>query len=128
MTRGLLIGKNYEAGPDYRGVWGLYGSFDYIAPQAYRVSSTALSLGTTRLSGSSLTTRSLRRGLTKVATVDRNMAYMCFLPYAGRGWAVFDFAGLVGRFLISVPACRSASRTSKSACKFIQNCGLVPNQ
>ncbi|MEP7182889.1 MAG: DUF3943 domain-containing protein [Betaproteobacteria bacterium] len=46
MTRGLLVGKDYEAGPDYRGVFGLYGSFEYIAPQTYRVSSTALSLGT----------------------------------------------------------------------------------
>ena len=47
LTRGLLIGKDYEAGPDYRGVWGIYGSYDYIAPQTFRVSSTALSLGTT---------------------------------------------------------------------------------
>jgi hypothetical protein len=47
MTRGLLVGRAYDAGPDVAGVWGLYGSFDYIAPQVYRVSSTALSLGTT---------------------------------------------------------------------------------
>jgi hypothetical protein len=47
MTRGLLYGKKYEAGDDYRGVWGLYGSFDYISPQIFRVSSTTLSLGTT---------------------------------------------------------------------------------
>ncbi len=47
MTRGLLVGRPYEAGADYRGVYGLYGSFDYIAPQTYRVSSTALSFGTT---------------------------------------------------------------------------------
>ena len=47
MTRGLLFGKKYEAGDNYRGVWGLYGSFDYISPQVFRVSSTALSLGTT---------------------------------------------------------------------------------
>ena len=47
MTRGLLIGKDYESGANYRGVWGLYGSYDYIAPQTFRVSSTALSLGTT---------------------------------------------------------------------------------
>jgi hypothetical protein len=47
MTRGLLLGKPYEAGSNYRGVWGLYGSYDYIAPQVYRISSTALSLGTT---------------------------------------------------------------------------------
>jgi hypothetical protein len=47
MTRGLLVGRDYAVGPDYRGVFGLYGSFDYIAPQTYRVSSTAVSLGTT---------------------------------------------------------------------------------
>jgi hypothetical protein len=47
MTRGLLVGKDYEYGANYRGVWGLYGSYDYIAPQTFRVSSTALSLGTT---------------------------------------------------------------------------------
>jgi Domain of unknown function (DUF3943) len=27
LTRGLLFGKDYEAGNDYRGVWGLYGSY-----------------------------------------------------------------------------------------------------
>ena len=47
MTRGLLVAKGYELGPDYRGIYGLYGSYDYIAPQTFRVSSTALSLGTT---------------------------------------------------------------------------------
>ena len=46
-TRGLLIGKDYEAGPNYRGVWGLYGRYDYFSPQLFRVSSTGLSLGTT---------------------------------------------------------------------------------
>jgi hypothetical protein len=47
MTRGLLVGRDFGLGETYRGVWGLYGSYDYIAPQTYRVSSTALSLGTT---------------------------------------------------------------------------------
>ncbi len=47
LTRGLLIGKSYEAGPDYRGVWGIYGSYDYLAPQTFRVSSTAVSIGST---------------------------------------------------------------------------------
>ena len=46
MTRGLLLGKEYDVGNDYRGVWGLYGGFDYLAPQIFRVSSTSLSLGT----------------------------------------------------------------------------------
>ena len=47
MTRGLLVGTDYAAGKNYRGVWGLYGSYDYIEPQIFRVSTTALSLGTT---------------------------------------------------------------------------------
>jgi Domain of unknown function (DUF3943) len=47
MTRGLLVGKDYTFGDAYRGVWGVYGSYDYIAPQTFRVSSTALSIGTT---------------------------------------------------------------------------------
>ena len=47
LTRGLLIGRPYEAGASYRGVFGLYGLYDYIAPQTFRVSSTAAALGTT---------------------------------------------------------------------------------
>jgi hypothetical protein len=48
MTYGLLLGKRYELGGSYRGIWGLYGSYDYISPDPFfRVSSTALSLGTT---------------------------------------------------------------------------------
>ena len=44
---GLLLGTDYHLGSDYRGIWGLYGSYDYISPHLYRVSSTALSVGTT---------------------------------------------------------------------------------
>jgi hypothetical protein len=47
LTRGLLLGRGYGVGSDYRGVWGLYGSYDYISPQTFRISSTALNLGTT---------------------------------------------------------------------------------
>jgi TolB-like protein len=47
ISRGLLYGTSYEAGDNYRGIWGLYGSYDYISPQIFRVSSTAASLGTT---------------------------------------------------------------------------------
>jgi hypothetical protein len=47
FTRGLLIGRSYDAGSRYHGVWGLYGNYDYMAPQIYRVSSTGLALGTT---------------------------------------------------------------------------------
>jgi len=47
MIRGLLLGKAYEAGNSYRGIWGLYGGYDYISPNIFRVSSTSFSLGTT---------------------------------------------------------------------------------
>ncbi len=47
MTRGLVIGKKYDMGDAYRGVWGLYGSYDYIVPGIFHLSSTAVSLGTT---------------------------------------------------------------------------------
>jgi hypothetical protein len=47
MTRGLLWGRDYALGERYRGIWGVYGSYDYIYPQVFRISSTALSLGTT---------------------------------------------------------------------------------
>jgi hypothetical protein len=47
MIRGLLLGKDYEAGDSFRGIWGLYGGYDYISPQIFRVSSTSVSLGTT---------------------------------------------------------------------------------
>jgi len=47
ITRGLLVGAPYSVGDSYRGVWGLYGTYDYISPQVFRVSSTALNLGTT---------------------------------------------------------------------------------
>ena len=46
-TRGLLVGSDYSAGERYRGLWGLYGMYDYISPQVFRISSTALALGTT---------------------------------------------------------------------------------
>ncbi|MDD5702129.1 MAG: DUF3943 domain-containing protein [Dehalococcoidales bacterium] len=47
MLRGLLLGKEYEAGDGYRGIWGLYGGYDYISPHVFRVSSTSASIGTT---------------------------------------------------------------------------------
>jgi hypothetical protein len=47
LLRGLLYGKDYQAGNDFRGIWGLYGSYDYLSPAIFRVSTTALSLGTT---------------------------------------------------------------------------------
>jgi hypothetical protein len=47
LLRGLLYGKDYQAGNDYRGVWGLSVSYDYLSPASFRVSTRALSLGTT---------------------------------------------------------------------------------
>jgi hypothetical protein len=47
LLRGLLYGTDYHYGNDYRGIWGLYGSYDYLSPSAFRVSTTAISLGTT---------------------------------------------------------------------------------
>jgi hypothetical protein len=44
-TRGLLFGAPYESGRNVQGIAGLYGSYDYVAPQLFRVASTAVSLG-----------------------------------------------------------------------------------
>ncbi len=44
--RGLLLGTDYALGEDYRGLWGLFGIFEYLSPQIFRVSTTALALGT----------------------------------------------------------------------------------
>ena len=41
MIRGLLLGRKTTDRPNSRGVWGLYGSYDYISPYLFRVSSTA---------------------------------------------------------------------------------------
>ena len=45
-TRGLIAGRDY-GGRRVGGVWGLYGTYDYLAPADFRFSSTALSFGTT---------------------------------------------------------------------------------
>ena len=47
VSRGLLWGTDYALGSSYRGIWGLYANYDYLAPQTFRVSTTALSIGTT---------------------------------------------------------------------------------
>ena len=47
LLRGLLYGKTYQAGDNYRGIWGVYGSYDFLSPTVFRVSDTALSLGST---------------------------------------------------------------------------------
>ena len=45
-TRGLIAGADYGAGR-LGGIWGLYGSYDYFAPEDFHFSSTAVSFGTT---------------------------------------------------------------------------------
>jgi Domain of unknown function (DUF3943) len=45
-TRGLIAGTNYGAGR-LAGIWGLYGTYDYFAPDDFRFSTTAISFGTT---------------------------------------------------------------------------------
>jgi hypothetical protein len=48
FTRGLLAGRDYgSSAASYRGVWGLYGTYDYVSPQIFRVSNTGFALGTT---------------------------------------------------------------------------------
>jgi hypothetical protein len=47
FSRGLLYGTDYALGRNYRGIWGLYGLYDYAAPNIFRVSTTAGAVGTT---------------------------------------------------------------------------------
>ena len=44
-SRGMLFGAPYTAGRNLRGIFGVYGSYDYLAPQLFRVASTGLTLG-----------------------------------------------------------------------------------
>jgi hypothetical protein len=44
-TRGLLVGKDYNS-ERVAGVWGLYGHYDYLANDAFRFSTTSVSVGT----------------------------------------------------------------------------------
>jgi hypothetical protein len=67
FSRGLLVGSRYGDTSDRRrGIWGLYGTYDYVAPQVFRVSTTALALGTTfqqQLSGSGAVQSTLLAGV-----------------------------------------------------------------
>ncbi len=45
-TRGLLAGADYGAGR-VSGIWGVYGAYDYFAPDDFHFSSTSVSFGTT---------------------------------------------------------------------------------
>lgn len=46
-TRGLLAGRDYGGGVRGRGVFGLYGNYDYFTSAPFRFSTTAFSVGTT---------------------------------------------------------------------------------
>jgi len=45
-SHGVLAGRRYETGEGGGGVWGVYGIYDYLSPQFFRVSTTAVSGGT----------------------------------------------------------------------------------
>jgi hypothetical protein len=47
MIRGMLYGRDFSSGKNHRAIAGVYGSYDYISPQIFRVSSTAVGFGTT---------------------------------------------------------------------------------
>jgi hypothetical protein len=44
-SRGLLFGAPYGHGAHLRGIAGIYGSYDYLSPQLFRIASTAVSVG-----------------------------------------------------------------------------------
>jgi hypothetical protein len=44
-SRGLLFGAPYSPGRNLRGIAGVYGSYDYLSPQLFRIASTGLTLG-----------------------------------------------------------------------------------
>ena len=44
-SNGLLVGDHFAWGDNVRGVAGVYGGYEYLAPQVFRVSTTSLSLG-----------------------------------------------------------------------------------
>lgn len=46
LLRGLIIGAPYAVDNTVRGVWGLFGLYDYLSPQIFRLSTTAIALGT----------------------------------------------------------------------------------
>src|SRR5213594_779708 len=45
-VRGLLVGDKYAVGDNYRGVWGLFGGYEYLSPQVFNVATTNFALGT----------------------------------------------------------------------------------
>ena len=46
-SNGMLVGDHFAWGDGVRGIAGIYGGYEYLAPQVFRVSTTSVSLGTT---------------------------------------------------------------------------------
>jgi hypothetical protein len=46
-SNGMLVGDHFAWGDSVRGIAGVYGGYEYLAPQIFRVSTTSVSLGTT---------------------------------------------------------------------------------
>jgi len=46
-SNGMLLGDRFAWGESVRGIAGLYGGYEFLAPQVFRVSTTSVSLGTT---------------------------------------------------------------------------------
>lgn len=47
FIRGLLIGRRYQLGPHWQGVWGLVSTLDYLDPTIVQTSTVGLGLGST---------------------------------------------------------------------------------
>jgi hypothetical protein len=44
-SNGMLVGDHFAWGDNVRGIAGVYGGYEYLAPQVFRVSTTSVSLG-----------------------------------------------------------------------------------
>jgi hypothetical protein len=45
-SNGMLVGDHFAWGDKVRGIAGVYGGYEYLAPRVFRVSTTSVSLGT----------------------------------------------------------------------------------
>ena len=46
-SNGLLLGGHFGGGPNYRGIAGIYATYEYLSPEIYHLSTTSVSIGTT---------------------------------------------------------------------------------
>jgi hypothetical protein len=101
MTRGLIVGTPYEIGGNYRAIWGLYGSYDYMAPQAFRVSTTAVA-GVGYGAGGAhrdKNDRDYHYGLTPQALLATRLIFgnRASLDVTGRGYKITHLASTTNR-------------------------------